>query len=45
MKIKKEGDKFVVESSSRKGVEYNVDLAAPFCSCPAYIYRYKRGVM
>lgn len=34
---KKDSDKFKVESSSRKGHYYHVNIAQPFCDCPAFI--------
>ena len=39
MNIKKEGDSYKVESSSRKGVWYHVDPDKPWCDCAAYKFR------
>ncbi|MBU0536340.1 MAG: hypothetical protein KKE20_05205 [Nanoarchaeota archaeon] len=38
MNIKKDGDKYQVESS-RKGKFYEVEIEKPFCSCPQFLYR------
>ena len=38
-KIKKSGDRYLVESSSRKGKFYEVDIKKPFCSCPQFMFR------
>ncbi len=39
MNIIKEGDKFKVESSSKKGQFYDVYPDKPFCSCPEFKFR------
>ncbi len=39
MKILKEGGAFKVESSSKKGLFYDVHPDKPFCSCPEYKFR------
>lgn len=41
MNIKKEGDLFLVESST-KGKYYNIDIANKKCDCPHFIYRMQR---
>lgn len=38
LKGKKEGF-FKVESSSKKGKFYEVDINKPFCNCPAFMFR------
>ncbi len=39
MNIIKEGGKYKVESSSKKGLFYDVHPDKPFCSCPEYKFR------
>ena len=39
MKIKKISDiKFKVESSSKKGKFYEVNIEQPFCDCPSFLF-------
>lgn len=37
--IKKSGNKYLVESSSKKGKFYEVDIKKPFCNCPDFMFR------
>ncbi|MBN1156030.1 SWIM zinc finger family protein [Candidatus Woesearchaeota archaeon] len=39
MNIKKEGNKYAVESGSKKGIFYNVDIERNTCSCPGFMFR------
>jgi len=40
MKIKKiNKEKYKVESSSKKGKFYNVNIEQPFCDCPDFMFR------
>lgn len=39
VRIKKSGNKYLVESSSKKGKFYKVDVKKPFCSCPDFMFR------
>lgn len=40
MKIKKISDtRFKVESASKKGKFYNIDIEQPFCNCPDFMFR------
>jgi len=43
MNIKKVGSKFQVESSSKKGEVYTVNVDQPFCDCPDFIFRAVKG--
>ncbi len=36
---KKEPDRFKVESSSKKGNFYHVNVVQPFCDCPNFMFR------
>jgi len=46
MKITKSGDKYKVESTTKKGKFYIVDLKNKRCSCPGYLYHYRqKGLM
>jgi hypothetical protein len=46
MNIKKEGHVYLVESSSKKGHFYKVDVIKRTCDCPAYRFRYsKKGLL
>lgn len=39
MNIRKDGDDYKVESSSRKGKWYKVDPKKPWCDCADYLFR------
>ena len=44
MNIREEDDgTYSVESSSKKGRWYNVDLKKPWCDCPAYKFRHLKA--
>jgi len=43
MNIKKDGEEYAVESSSRKGKWYKVDPDKPWCDCPAYKFKYLKS--
>ena len=41
--LKQKDGTYNVESASSKGKFYNVDPNKPFCSCPGYIFRYRKS--
>lgn len=41
MGVKKEGNLYLVESSSKKGSYYKVDPGKPMCTCAHFIFRMK----
>ena len=43
MKIKKEGNVYKIESSSKKGKFYTVDPAKPSCDCAQFIFRARKA--
>ncbi|NOZ81422.1 MAG: SWIM zinc finger family protein [DPANN group archaeon] len=46
MNIHREGNIYKVESASKKGRFYTVDVAQRTCDCPAFRFRYqKRGLL
>ena len=43
MPIRKSGNQYEIESSSRKGEFYKVDPDKPFCTCAGYRFRYLKS--